>query len=79
MSEIYFSVFDEDPSHRPLSTWWKDLAPCQGLKDCRVTLYQGGALQVRQFGNLKLFCVSKLIGGSRTRDLSDKLSIYLDI
>ena len=40
--EKFSSVFVENRSCLRLSTWLRGLAPCQGLTDCKATLFQGG-------------------------------------
>ena len=121
--EKFSSVFVENRSCLRLSTWLRGLAPCQGLTDCKATLFQGGLLEylviwlleylvtwvpgylntwlrylapcldwglaglhsskvgyLKEGRNLNLFlCISKHIGGSRTQEMSDELSIYLDM
>ena len=53
---MFFSVFVEDLNLCQLSTWLKALAPYQGLRACRVTLYPGRlSKNWGGFGNLNLF------------------------
>ena len=118
--EKFSSVFVENRSCLRLSTWLRGLAPCQGLTDCKATLFQGGLLEylvtwlpgylvsgylvtwlryiapcldwglaglhsskvgyLKEGRHLNLFiCMSKHSGGSRTQEMSDKLSIYFEM